>query len=544
MENREEIEINRPQVSNKKSKKGWLFGLIEVLAIDAIGAVVALVLILNRSNNSTTDLLTYSNAFFIFDGSKYTLWDADGRRVTNDEYTNASSFVGGYASVEKDGQHGIIRDNGGMSVDFGKYENIEAMSGLYLARSGGDEGESFLITGDNKELARGAELNVYMPSYDSGFAVLKEESKIKVFNYAGKLIFDTDTKEGVDDLQLDSLTDFGILYYGNQNFVFDAREGKLLASFEGNRYVFEDVPNARKMLLLREDTEENKKYALVVDDKAYMLDNQMKYYAFIGSGALLLGYDSAYDVAILNDTDYSVLKKTNPYLEIKNSNNYAIQFEDGGVEIYQNNEKVKEFDKSAMISTNGYLFEDYYGIDFGGKAMFYNLDGSVGIDHEYREIRTLFDKFHHAVVTDDGEEYYLIDGKGNRITDYKAKYISIRDGGYEVKNMDDKCAIANKDGQLATDFIYEDSYYNTFSAPHNVWTARKDGSSYDIVDVDNKKVIVSDVEPIEFYNNYFTARNSEGKTLYYAYNGTLVYTSENSTSENIPENTPENTPES
>ena len=159
--------------------------------------------------------------------------------------------------------------------------------------------------------------------------------------------------------------------------------------------------------------------------------------------------------------------------------------------------------------------------------MFYNLDGSVAINHEYRKIKTLFRKYHHAVVSDTENEYYLIDTRGNRVGDAVAKDISLYTGGYEFENSDGKYAIAGTNGLLVTDFKYTDTYYRSYAKPRNIWTGTTGEKSCDVIDVDNGgKVILADANVQSFYANYFTVKNAEDKTEYYTYTGMLFYTAE------------------
>lgn len=504
--------------SVKKSHKNWLWGIIGGVAAIAIIAVVAVVLNLKPgAPDDPTKRLTYSTAFFINDGG-YTLWNSEGKRLTEDVYSETSNFVGGYSYVKKDSQVGIIRDDGKTTVEFGKYGNITQKGGLYLAQDGNTK-EYQLITGSGSVLARGSELNVFYSVYTAGAAAVKTEGKILLFNYAGKLIAEAPVADDASDPVLNTSTDFGIMYYANRNYVFDARDGKMVANFEGERYSFEEVSDDRAKILL-ENYSDNNKYKLIVDGKIYDL-NEMKYYSFTAQN-LLIGYDDMTELALL-DNNYQVIKKVSDYIQLKDSYNYAAENGDK-VEIYKNGEKIKEFENTE-VSASGILYEDYYALETDGKAMFYNLDGSVAINHEYKKIKTLFDRHHHAVVSDDGEEYYLIDARGNRITEYTATYFAVREGGYEVENKDDKYAIANKSGQLVSDFSYEDTYYRSYAEPRNIWTGEKGRNSYDVFDADSGKMIATDLNVQGFYSNYFTAENSESKTEYYTYQGAKFYTS-------------------
>ena len=170
----------------KDDKKKSKLALIICAVVAAIAVIVGVVVALLYSNQTDPAdpraSLSYSTSFFIHDNNKYTLWDSDGKRVTEEEYDNQSGFLSGYAMVKKDDQYGIIRENGTMSVEFGKYGNIVSKSGLYLAQDDNTK-EYFLLTGSGNELAKGNDLKVYTPASLFGFAAVETDGKIKLFNY-------------------------------------------------------------------------------------------------------------------------------------------------------------------------------------------------------------------------------------------------------------------------------------------------------------------------------------------------------------------------
>ena len=505
---------------SKKSRKGLIAGLIAAAVVVVIGVVVALLCINKGDPSDPTANLNYSKAFFIYDDGRYTLWDASGKRLSEDEFENQSNFIAGRAMVKKDGQYGIIKDDGQMAVDFGKYGNITARGGLYLAQDGNTK-EYYLLTGNGKELERGDEIEIAAPSSSSGFAVVDMGDKIKVYTYDGKLITETEVVEGADEPDYASSHDFGLFYYNGKNTAFDVRSGEVLAEFEGPQYEFDSVSDSRKMIIL-ENSDESNKYKLIADGKIYDLE-ETKYYGLTDLDDVI-GYDDYSGLALLDD-NYKVAKRVGVYLDLKDLDNYAVKNDDGKAEIYYKGEKIKEFGDGSGIAASGVLYEDYYAIKDGDVVRFYNLDGTVGIDHDYKDIYSLFDQHHHAVVSDTDNEYYLIDAKGNQIGDTVFKSFLVRDGGYALKNSDGKYAIANKAGEPVTDFKYGEAYYRSNAEPRNIWTGRNSSDNYDVIDVEKGEVLLEGVNADAFYNNYFTVKG-DNKTDYYTYDGVLFYTVE------------------
>ena len=505
----------------KKTKQILLSCMIVALIAVVIGVIVTFLSLNQIDSADPRASLTYSNAFFIYDGGKYKLFNAEGKRVVEDDFDNQSNFVDGYAMVKKGDQYGIIREDGAMTVELGKFGNITAKGGLYFAQDGNTK-EYFLITGTGKELAKGNDLEIYSPSSYGGFVAIKTDGKIKIFSFNGGLIkeFDVDDKAG--EPILSSQNDYGLVHYGDKNILLDARNGQVLAEFDGSRYTFDSVSDSRKVVLL-ESYSEDGKYKLYINGKTYDLD-EAKNYA-LSEQDTVIGYDNYSEVSLL-DKDYKVVRKVSTYLNLKDSDNYAVENEDGNAEIYQNGEKIKDFGDDSSIAASGVLYDDFYGIEKDGKCMFYKLDGSVGINHEFKDIYSLFDKFHHAVVADEEKDYYLIDTSGNKLSEETFRSITSRDGGYEAKNSEGKYAILNQKGEKMTDNKYDSVYYRSKAEPRNIWTGRSGYNEYDIIDIEHNKVLLEKVNIDSFYANYFTVKNKDGKIDYYTYDGTLFYTSE------------------
>ena len=490
-----------------------------VLAI--IGAVIAVICLNRPSGSDVTEQLEYANAFFINDNGNYTLWSAEGKRLTNDEYSHQSRFVGGFAYVSKDDQDGIIRENGTMSVDFGKYGDIMNEGGLYVARDGNTK-EEFLITGDGKVLEHGTDLETDSTNSTAGFALVKAGEKYRVYSYNGSLIAEMNYDDSIEDPALYDSDDFGSIYYNNKNTVFDVRSGKILAEFEGDKYRLDSISEDRKLIILEGKIGE-KDYKLIVDGKIYDLD-ETKYYG-IADLDTVIGYDN-YDKLALLDENYKVAEWVSTYLELKDYKNYAVENEDEEtVEIYKNGEKIATFADEASIASSGVLHDDYYAIKNGGTAKFYNLDGTPALGKEFKYIRSLFDENHHAVVADEEDENYLIDTRGERIGDYTFKGFASTKNGYRFKNKDGEYAIANKDGKLVTEFKYTDVDYYDDAEPHNIWAGRNSYNDYDIIDVEKGVVLYENAKIDDIAAHYFAVKTDNG-VEYYTFDGKLFYTVE------------------
>ncbi|MBR3320268.1 hypothetical protein IKG20_03125 [Candidatus Saccharibacteria bacterium] len=507
--------------SPKKSNKGLLFGIIGGVLVLA-AAIAAFVLIKPGAKpDDPKAKLSYSSSFFISDNGKYTLWNAEGKRVTPEEYDYKSEFIAGYAYVRKDELPGVIREDGTVSIPFGKYGSIVADGGLYLARDGNTK-EYYLLTSTGRELLHGPELNIYSNSVSSAFAYIETPTEYLLYTYTGDRLASFERAEDIDEPQLSNESDFGALYYNGHNVIFDARTSKVLATIDGPRYTFSDVSDNRAKILLK-NSDEDGQYKLLADGRIYDL-NETKYYAFTTLDDLI-GYDDNSTVAIL-DNEYKVAVQINDYLALKDYKNYATMNDDGDkAEIVYQGNVVKTFENDVDIES-GVLYEDLYAIKSDGNWKFYRLNGDVAFNHEFKDVYSLYDEFHHAVVADEEDEYYLIDSAGNRIGEVTFERLYQEKGGYEVKNSDNKYAIMNEAGEPVTDFKYESLYYRSSAVDRNIWTGRNGTNDYDVIDAKNKRVLLEHVNVISFNTHYFTVKNAEGKTEYYTYDGLNFYTIE------------------
>ena len=129
-------------------------------------------------------------------------------------------------------------------------------------------------------------------------------------------------------------------------------------------------------------------------------------------------------------------------------------------------------------------------------------------------------------MSEDGDNYYLIDTMGNKVSDVVADDIDIYKGGYEAENSDGKYAILDKNGKPVTEFKYNSLYYRSTAEPRNIWTAKLEDGGSDVIDVDSGKIILENVKIDSFSENYFTVKNDDGGTDYYTYGGVKFYSKE------------------
>ena len=510
---------------DKKSTKqtGKLIG-IAVAAITVIGAGVFACLHFfgQKAPNDPTASPTYSKSFFISDGGKYTLWNDEGKRVTEETYTNKSDFIGGYALVRSDDKYSIIKEDGKPAVEYGKYGEIVAKGGLYRAKDG-NTNRYYLITGTGKVLAEADKMELTASVTSAGFAVAEFDNTVAAFYYDGTPIVKLNKVDG-GEVKMSALKDYGIVYYDAHNYVFDTRSKKTVAVVDDLFFKLSEVSEKRDQILLKDD-ENDKNYKLLSGGKIYDL-NEMKYYSFTTLD-YLIGYDSFSEIALL-DENFKAATKVSSSVAPKDYKNYATEDENGNIIIVKNGETIKTFDKDADVAS-GVLYDDYYVIENDGKFGIYDLNGNQKFG-DFKDIYSLFDRYHHiAVAKDEEDKYGLMDVNGNFLTGTDTYYrILTSKGGYTFVNSDKKRALADTSGHIATEFKYSDASYRGGSAlDRNIWTAKVDTDKYDVINLDTKQILASDVNVYSISDNYFSVKNADKKIEYYTYSGVKFYTSEN-----------------
>ena len=513
---------SKTQEKNKKAlNKNLIWGIVGV--IFALVIVLVAVLCFRKSPNPKDPKAspTYSKAFFIYNDGKYTLWNSDGKRLIDDEFDDKSAFIGGYAYVRKGTEYAFINDSGKIMLGFGQISGIEEYgAGLYLVKD--NMGAQHLMLGSGKILMSGDDIDLDFSNSTATFASAEYEGKLYIYNYAGILMAQIEVAKDAT-IRFSSSNDFGLIYYNGWNLLFDTRTGKQVAMFEGERFSIDTVSDDRSVILLG-GYEDNNQYKAVHNGLLYDLD-VTKSYGMIRNTNIIVGYDN-YDSVSLLDNNYKIVKEVNSYLALKDLENYATINDEGKVEILYHGNIVKTFDQEDVDSVSGVLANaDLYAIKSEGKYRFYHLDGSFAFG-EYGDVYSLFDAHRHTSVSDDGENYYMIDVNGNRVNDLSYRRAYTYENSYVVYDVDGKRAILNGTGVPITGFDYMEAYNRSIAVDHEIWSLKRDANDYDVIDVMasvENKMIASNINVYDFYTHYFTAKNEDGGLDYYTYKGILFF---------------------
>ena len=156
--------IPDPNAATKKNKGkliGLICGAVALVAVIVLGVIFIPKLINNNGGNSGgnghTGPLFTANAFVVEELSagasniladgKFLLFSNDGQKIGN-AYDYLGSFIDGATLAKRSGLFGIINDKGEEIVEFGKYQNIVELGGLYGATD--ENSKNYLLDGTGR----------------------------------------------------------------------------------------------------------------------------------------------------------------------------------------------------------------------------------------------------------------------------------------------------------------------------------------------------------------------------------------------------------
>ena len=160
----EEVAAVAPTPRKKINLRAFGYAFLGVLVLGLLAGLLyigAQIL----SNKTVADTNIYdSDIIFIREqenSGNYALFDLKtGEKMTEFEFSEAGTFVNGYAYAKSDAGYMIYRADGKLSVPAGKYDEIEQFGGAFLVKLSGSSSYS-VIDGSNRSLAEYAEEPAY-----------------------------------------------------------------------------------------------------------------------------------------------------------------------------------------------------------------------------------------------------------------------------------------------------------------------------------------------------------------------------------------------
>lgn len=519
----------------RKSKKR-LFIIIAAAAVLIAGGVVALIILLNLNKGSEGETVYDTDAFFVREtrdsASKYALFKNDGNRLTDFAFSTGGTFINGYATVRnEEEQFGIIDHTGKMTVDFGTYERINELNGLFEAKNGD---YAKLINGKGEDIVEG--YKGYKRDYNAPYlAVQTEDKKYTLYNAFGNSILEFESENAPSFETRDKRVATSLSYDGHL-VLLDNVGLKIVFNRETDtRYALSDVSVNKKVYVFNMESGDERTMAYYRDGDFYDLDkkcatiyinddesNKDRYYLGCknDAGTFLIRDNQITDIPV---SDYS-----NRYI-IYDENHYGhYDSKASKFTIYVNGAEKKEVNSgyTPAITSSGYSVRDYQN----KMIALYNTDGDVVYKLDGITYGDLYgvDENNNIIVRDPRENSsdsrsYLVNKDGNVISD---KYASIsRRGKYYTAYRSDtkKAYLLGSDGQV----IVEGEYSGfDFYKKNTIAFGRKD-NQYDFVDIEGKSIKVSEKGSLSVNEaGYFTITN-DNETNYYTLSGNKFYTQKN-----------------
>ena len=516
--------------SNKsKSKK-----IIIILLVIVILAAIGLFLYFKKSKiqNNDNDLVTnYSTSFFVQGSNeKYALFDGEGSQLTDFIFADVSNFANGTAFVKKDGAYGIIDENAKMTVDFGKYNYITSVDGMYKAR---DEDEhSYLINGSGKILYDMENASLEKFGYPNIYFIL-EDKKNKtyiVLNDKGQAMINFPVVDNVKDSPtIDEEKGYVSVFYNKKNYVLNLQTAKEITSFNADlHYCINNVEEDGKIITFNScvsgsEVQDKIYYKFIKDGKLYDLTDKCDKIN-LNKGHLLCRQNYKY---YLLDSNLNVGIETSGKAYLDNDT-YAM-IKDGtsnGVDFYNNGKVVKNV-KCRWLDKTGYMRNELYILSVydskecdvePGTYEYYTSNGENAFGKSFK-IAEKFDENGLAVVSDDRENYYLIDSTGKKVSDDYSD-ISLSSGYYIVAKNNLK-GIVDKNGNVIADCLYVK--WKIIKKQNKKYAElTTSDSKYVMYDLENGTELITFNSEPTFYEHYITVTEND-HMKYYTYNGKMIY---------------------
>lgn len=499
---------------------------IYVMLIAFFGLVmIALGLILQFNNKASFSPTFDANTFFLKNKEGlYAMFDVEGNRITDFIYDHASEFVSSSAVVSKDYEYGLISSTGKMVVDFGVYDYISSES-IYFYVYDADNNQ-YLLDEKGKKIMSFGKDDVDVDSYDSNDFVIDKTDVYEIYSSLGKKIISL-KKKGDSSIELErdsnsNVTDLVTFYYNNQNYVVDVDKGKILIEFDANEhYCIDDHDKENNRLIL--SSCDNSASSSIMVFKDYKLIYSKP---FSECSSLRFTGDSAIcDLNILLDENGNVVLSSLEGIAYYDSSSYAKRV--GGfnssVEFYVDNKLVNTIQNHnlSLFGEGKQLYDIYLLYDKNTNLYkFYNRDGSQlnGVGYKYAD----HFMYGNAEVSEDGTNYYMINTKGEKVTDNYAE-ISV---WIDYDFNDNKLTYKAKDFDGNYILLHDSQEIfkgNRFIDQNDYIIIINDDDTYTLYSLKDRKNIATLPSRMLLYKHYF-GYESGTKSYYYSYvNGQLFY---------------------
>ncbi len=461
------------------------------------------------------DKYTSSTSFFFQNDDKtYTLYDENGNKLSNENFKYVSGFINGVSTVEtEDKKSGLIKDDGTMLLDYEENVNITNIGAFFeVVYTNPNDYTSYskIYDSNGKVIKEGEQVygvNLIINNYHR-VSMISDLDNYYIYNYKGELVATIPMAEDYSEIKANSNgSSYLIIYYNNKSYIINTNS-KLLFTLDDEYYI-EDVSKDGNKVLLRPYNEYN-----YTDKKHYKLVKNGKVFSEFETDESLYFENNMIKGSIdIYDENGKILKQGCYYDE----KNYIVE-NDEKYDLYENGKLKTTLNcENTIANTNNglYLMKDCNKQD---GLVYYKLDGTKFNDTIYEKAR-MFDNYGIAIVSEDSENYYLMNINGEKISKnyddielvYTKSMISVKDTSanvYMATKKNEKILLNTDGKELVSGDDIKVNGYN--------FAIAQSGNDYEIVDIDkNKSVAIIEANPT-LYEDYFTYEDN-GKIMYCAY---------------------------
>ena len=478
------------------------------------------------------------NAFFISneksgEKQRYKLYSSDGRLLSEESFTSASDMEYGFALVQNEkGDLGIIKENGKMAVEFGKYKYIVGPhNGFYniLDEKKVVNGDGKVIYDYGKELGETASVNLTEIEKNLPYATIETKDFIKVYYYDGTLIKEFsggDNKEklstlygGVSKLENNYRNNgkYTSFSFDNSIVIIKDNTGKIVFEEKlDSDYRLDAISEDEKLIILK-GLDDDSKTTVVRNKSIVNVDSGYSDFQLSSNGRYILGVkgdDSYYyDGEKFNKIEDGMAILDEYHFAKYDEAEKKITFFDNGNEVGTLAEEIKS------ISANGDFYEvenhegKYYLVDRSGKKCF---------DKEFVTLGD-FDKNGVAICSEENGSEYLINTSGKVVSNSYGSITAYMNSDYYKVIVNGYCGIINNEGRelIAPDKYTYLSVEYAYNSGLKLKTENTDGT-YDVY-TESGLVMEKAKGYIRFEDLYLRVEDQENKKYdYYTYKGKQI----------------------
>ncbi len=529
---------NNVNLGNQSNKKKFPIVILIIVIIVILGLLFLGYKLLSKGSSTSESDNSGSTSFFIKNNTgKYALFNEDGKKLSDFIYDDYENFYNGTTVVEKDNNYAIINEKGKIVLDYGKYATIKRVSGIYRAET--KDYKYHVLDSNGKLLYENVKYNIDSYGDKYTFSVINTNDKYIVLNSVGKEIISIPVS-GSESMEGEDNNDrYFTLFYNNKNYVIDAKEGKMLVSFDEKKHYCVNTDDIDgKYITMNScvswyEKSDNPSWKVIKDGKVYDLTDKCEsvtsidgiMYCYTDDKSYVLNSDLNLGIEVDNNyKNTTIIDEENYIEEDYNSNPRKVLFYNKGKKV--NEVSCVKIEKDSFITDSIYTLRTITGTNCekeSGLYEFYDKKGNK-LGKSYKEIPYDYNSFDDnklSIVSEDGNNYYLINEKVEKVSEDFDKIYQDSDTKYYNARKNNQEGILDRTGKKVIDTIYKDAVLYEVINYYVAVLCTKD-NSYIVYNLNSNKEILKTSEKPDIYNNYIITKDN-GKNNYYTFKGKLLF---------------------